>query len=309
MDGVARDSMQENLIGPSWWHAHVTTPKTANSATSNTAINAQRTLLSSLTTMQLDRQPRSGLSTVKRDFSSNHTPSTSSAFVPVPAPTKRSTLSDSLRKAIQDGVASREAEKASLTSPSPTVSQKRSLSPGAAPPRRKRQLPSSWGELEPSSATQPHESSRSSAFLRPHSSMRSDMPPDMLSQSHQEASESPFSQPKPARRPATISLSDEQKAILELVMQKKNVFYTGSAGMSSCLVLIHRLPMRTLLSFASRVESQAIVRGDWFRASPFQLIIPCAPSSRKADTHTRNGQICSSTRDYQSPSQEICENA
>ena len=204
-------------------------------------------LLSLLTTMQLDRQPRSGLTTVKRDFSSNHSPSTSSAFVPAPAPTKRSTLSDSLRKAIQDGVASREAGEASLTSPSPTASQKRSLSPGAAPPRRKRQLPSSWGEFEPSSSTQPHESSRSSAFLRPCSSMRSDMPPDMLSQSHQEVSEPPFFQSKPVRRPDTISLSDEQKAILELVLQKKNIFYTGSAGMSGCLVLIHHSPMRNIV--------------------------------------------------------------
>jgi len=63
------------------------------------------------------------------------------------------------------------------------------------------------------------------------------MPPDMTSQSHQEESEYPFSQPKPVRRPTTISLSDEQKAILELVMQKKNVFYTGSAGMSEITVL------------------------------------------------------------------------
>jgi len=140
------------------------------------------------------------LTTVKRDFSSNHTTSTSPVFVPAPAPTKRSTLSDSLRKAIQDGVASREAEKASPTPPPPTVSQKRSLSPGEAPLRRKRQLPSSWGDYEPSSATHPHDS--------------------------------PFSQSNPVRRPDTISLSDEQKAILELVMQKKNVFYTGSAGMS-----------------------------------------------------------------------------
>jgi len=180
----------------------------------------------------MHRQPRSGLTSVKRDFSSNHTTSTSPAFVPAAAPTKRSTLSDSLRKAIQDGVASREVEKASLPSPSPIVSQKRSLSPGEAPARRKRQLPSSWGDYEPSSATHPHASSRSSALFRSCSTMHSDMPPDMLSQSHQEMSESPFSQSKPVRRPPTISLSDEQKAILELVMQKKNIFYTGSAGMS-----------------------------------------------------------------------------
>ena len=180
--------------------------------------------------MQLDRQPRSGLATVKRDFSSNHATRASPASVPAPPPTKRSTLSDSLKKAIQDGVASREAEKASLTFPSPTVSQKRSLSPGAAPPRRKRQLPRSWGD-EASSATNPNDTSRSSASFRSCSSMRSDMPPDMLSQNYQEEAESPFFQPKPVQRPATISLSDEQRAILELVMQKKNIFYTGSAGM------------------------------------------------------------------------------
>jgi hypothetical protein len=62
--------------------------------------------------------------------------------------------------------------------------------------------------------------------------MHSDMPLDMTSQNHQEESESSLSQPKPVPRPATISLSDEQKAILELVVQKKSVFYTGSAGMS-----------------------------------------------------------------------------
>lgn len=187
-----------------WWHVHVTNTKAVNSAERRTT----RITPTFIVTMQLDRQPRSGLATIKRDFSSNDTTMTSSAFVPAPAHTKRSTLSDSLRKAIQDGVASREAETASLTSSSPTVSQKRSLSPGAAPPRRKRQLPRSWGDCEPSSATCPQESSQSSAL-----------------------SESPFPQLKPAPRPTTISLSDEQKAILELVMQKKNIFYTGSAGM------------------------------------------------------------------------------
>src|SRR6266851_6583142 len=105
--------------------------------------------------MQLDRQPRSGLTTVKRDFSSNNTTHIPPASLPPVAATKRSTLSDTLRKAIQDGVASREAEKASLTSSSLTSSQKRSLSPGAVPLRKKRHLPSSWGDCEPSSVTFP----------------------------------------------------------------------------------------------------------------------------------------------------------
>jgi hypothetical protein len=56
----------------------------------------------------------------------------------------------------------------------------------------------------------------------------------MLSHGHQKEPESssvPFFQPKPAQ-PVRISLSDEQKNILELVVQGKNVFYTGSAGVS-----------------------------------------------------------------------------
>src|ERR1700742_3040910 len=103
--------------------------------------------------MQLDRQPRSGLSMVKRDFSSNTTtiappPSTSTTTV---GATKRRALSGALRKAIQDGVASREAEETSLASSSFTLSQKRSLSPEPVPPSKLRRLPSAWGEYEPSS--------------------------------------------------------------------------------------------------------------------------------------------------------------
>ncbi|KAI0299301.1 hypothetical protein BC826DRAFT_996518 [Russula brevipes] len=136
--------------------------------------------------MELDRQPRSGLATVKRDFSSNSTTDTPRVSAPTVGAAKRSTISDSLRKAIQDGVASREAEKSS------SASQKRSL-------------PS-----EPSST--PYDVS-----------------------GNQDGPESPLassSQPKLARRAPEIVLSDEQKHILELVVQKKNVFYTGSAGLS-----------------------------------------------------------------------------
>jgi hypothetical protein len=184
--------------------------------------------------MQLDRQPRSGLATVKRDFSSNIATDTSPFPVPTVATTKRSALSDSLRKAIQDGVASREAEKAPLAPSSLTASQERSLSHGAAPPAKKRRLPSAWGDCESSSTTLHRESSVSSTIFRSRSSTSS-LPLDFLSQAHHEEPESPLdpsSQPKPTRRPAAISLSDEQKAILELITQGKNVFYTGSAGMS-----------------------------------------------------------------------------
>jgi hypothetical protein len=176
--------------------------------------------------MELDRQPRSGLATVKRDFSSNNTTDTPRVSAPTVGATKRSTFSDSLRKAIQDGVASREAEKSS------NASQKRSLPSEVVPPSKKRQLPSSWGDCEPSSTPYPHSSS---AFLRALSLTSSDLPQDMMSQGNQEGPESPLassSQPKLARRAPEILLSDEQKHILELVVQKNNVFYTGSAGLS-----------------------------------------------------------------------------
>jgi hypothetical protein len=92
-------------------HVHVTP-----SAKTETLIDERAFLHHpwTLAMTQPDRQPRSGLATIRRDFSSNKT------VDPSPAPslsaTRRSTLSDSLRKAIQDGVASREAEKAAHTS-------------------------------------------------------------------------------------------------------------------------------------------------------------------------------------------------
>ena len=199
--------------------------------------------------MQLDRQPRSGLATVKRDFTSNNITNSPHASVPAAAATKRSTLSDSLRKAIQDGIASREVDKASPALSSLTASQKRPLSPGAAPSTKKRQLPSSWSDFESSSASFTRGSSQSSVYFRSRSSTSSVLPLDMLSHGNQEGPECPSatsSEPKPAQRPA-ISLSDEQKNILELVMQRKNIFYTGSAGVSSFPWLLPILPLFGLL--------------------------------------------------------------
>jgi hypothetical protein len=214
--------------------------------------------------MQPDRQPRSGLATIKRDFSSSGMIDTPPAPAPGP-PTvpKRSALSDTLRKAIQDGVASREADKASLASSLLTASQKRSLSPGAAPPPQKRQLPRSWGDFESSSATFSQGTSQSSLYFKSRSSMSSVPPFDMSSHGH-EGEPDPHSVPpfeiKPAQRPATISLSDEQKCILELVMEGTNVFYTGSAG-------VFGFPQRPYagcqsyhcLPSTSRVERQSFV--------------------------------------------------
>ena len=203
----------------------------------------------SLEAMQRDRQPRSGLATIKRDFSSNIT--TDTPPVPAPAP-KRSALSDTLRKAIQDGVASRETDKGPLASLSFTASQKRSLSPGAVPPQ-KRQLPRSWGDFESSSATVSQGTSQSSQYFKSLSSMSSIPSFDMSSHGHEGEPNSHSVPPfeiKSAQRPATISLSDEQKSVLGLVMEGTNVFYTGSAGVSGFpQIPICCLPILSLFVF------------------------------------------------------------
>ena len=176
---------------------------------------------------QPDRQPRSGLATIRRDFSSNKT------VDPSPAPSlsvsRRSTLSDSLRKAIQDGVASREAEKAAHASSS--YPQKHGLSADAVSQPKKRRLPSSWTDSEQSSSTSYYGSSQSSLFSTA-STLRSDFTPHSYQDPVVHAQPS-----KPVPKP-DIQLSHEQKQILELVKQKQNIFYTGSAGMSSVSSLL-----------------------------------------------------------------------
>ncbi|KAH9000131.1 hypothetical protein EDB92DRAFT_467133 [Lactarius akahatsu] len=168
-----------------------------------------------------DRQPRSGLATIRRDFSSNNTADSSPA--PSLSVPRRSTLSDSLRKAIQDGVASREAGRTSHGSSSD--SQKRTLQVDVAPQPKKRRLPSSWTDSERSSAS-PHGSSQSSLF-----STASTIRSDSTFHDHESARTS-----KPVQKP-DIQLSYEQKQVLELVKQKKSVFYTGSAGTGKSVLL------------------------------------------------------------------------
>jgi hypothetical protein len=186
---------------------------------------------------QLERQPRSGLATVKRDFSSKQTMEPSSPSAPTATATKRSTLSASLRKAIQDGVASREAEKASLTSTSSDISsQKRSLPFDVAPPAKKRQLPTSWGDLESRTAISPQTSSQSSVHPSSRFFMTNAPPTDTSSDDRP-------SELKLAKRPVKVTLSQEQKQIMELVMQQKNIFYTGSAGVLSLSLAPRLMPI------------------------------------------------------------------
>ena len=191
---------------------------------------------SALAMTQPDRQPRSGLATIRRDFSSNKTVDPSTA--PSLPTTRRSTLSDSLRKAIQDGVASREAEKAAdASSLNP---QKHALSIDAVPQHKKRRLPSSWTDSEQSSASSPYGSSQSSQF-----STASGLRSDSTAYSYHEEGKStafPARPSKPLQKP-DIQLSYEQKQVLDMVKKKENVFYTGSAGASSiyCLLSISKV--------------------------------------------------------------------
>lgn len=188
---------------------------------------------------QPDRQPRSGLATIRRDFSSNKT--TDSSPAPSLSVPRRSTLSDSLRKAIQDGVANREAEKATHSS-----SQKHTLTVDPVPQPKKRRLPSSWTDSEQSSTASPYGSSQSSMY----STARS----GSTARDHQ-ASVAPARPSKAVQNP-DIKLSHEQKQILEMVKQKKNVFYTGSAGMLS----ISRL-LPTTKTPVCELSSPALVAG------------------------------------------------
>jgi hypothetical protein len=247
-------------------------------------------LSSSLEVMQRDRQPRSGLSIIKRDFSSNSTTDTPPASAPgASTAPKRSALSDTLRKAIQDGVASREADKATLASLSSTASQKRSLSPGVIPPPQKRQLPRSWGNFE---STFPQGSSQSSLYFKSRSSMSSVPPFDMSSHGH-EGEPDPHSVPpfeiKPAHQPVTISLSDEQKYILELVMEGKNVFYTGSAGVSG----FPQLPYAGCRSYHCLSSTSCVERQTFDWSVCFELTVTAyinILSSRNADLRLGTGK-------------------
>ncbi|KAH9072306.1 hypothetical protein EDB83DRAFT_214600 [Lactarius deliciosus] len=193
-----------------------------------------------------DRQPRSGLATIRRDFSSNNTADSSPA--PSLSVPRRSTLSDSLRKAIQDGVASREAGRTSHGSSSD--SQKRTLQVDVEPQPKKRRLPSSWTDSEQSS----HGSSQSSLF-----STASTIRSDSTFHDHESARTS-----KPVQKP-DIQLSYEQKQVLELVKQKKSVFYTGSAGVSSisCLLSTTKAPSCELWSPALLIRGRRLLILEW----------------------------------------------
>ena len=177
------------------------------------------------------KQLMSGLGTVKRDFSSNtqvkREPGASQSQP------KRSTISDTLRKAIEEGVASREAEarKATTTEFTPLF-QKRTFPPQSSanvPPAKRRQLPRSWDDVTLNPSTSPSSwqpTLTSSASTNVNSSQsasnKSSQPPVI----------SPVAPMAGGSKVAPIFLSKEQTHILQFVKDGESVFYTGSAGKS-----------------------------------------------------------------------------
>lgn len=179
----------------------------------------------------------SGIKSLKRNWSSNNQPTTSSQSSDTPpaasrniAPAKK-TLTDTEKrlKAIQaalDGQAVPGESHAHTASagqkrPAPTVL-------GSNTANKKRQLPSSWNEENMTSQ-------RSTQNSR---TMSSSSNRNVESESVTTLTMS--SSGKSAAKPAPVFLSQEQTHILKLVENGESLFYTGSAGAHyhcPCLVL------------------------------------------------------------------------
>ncbi|KAI0063977.1 hypothetical protein BV25DRAFT_325685 [Artomyces pyxidatus] len=205
---------------------------------------------------QPSKQPVSGLAKLKRDFSSNAPIKPTVALATSNAPVKRSTISDALRRAIEEGVASREADAKPAASLYPTpLSQKRSLpsQPTDAPPA-KRRLPDSWNDTSSSSSTYNYTSSARSLSSTPYdggSSLSTE------SKSERKPLVVPAKTLKAVAKPAALFLSAEQKQILQLVKEGKSVFYTGSAGTGKSVLL--RNIITTLQKSYARVSDAVAV--------------------------------------------------
>ncbi|KAA1469012.1 hypothetical protein DENSPDRAFT_834528 [Dentipellis sp. KUC8613] len=204
--------------------------------------------------MSQSRQPMSGLASLKRDFSSNvPIKSERDTESQAPAPSKRSRLSASVLKAIEHGVATRgNADNSSMptsTASSSLLSHKRTFAPGqvaAPPPAKRRQLPDSWKDTGSSTSSQ-YSSSSYSYTTSSYSSSSSAL---TATTTWKKTESKPLVIPaadkstKAAnKKPAAIFLSREQQAILQLVSEGTNVFYTGSAvpGVRQCAYMDYRV--------------------------------------------------------------------
>lgn len=185
---------------------------------------------------------RSGLGTVKRDWSANKPQNTElddpdsdviSGWSPSPPSTtatqsSRSRLSD-LHASLSDNITSSEKLLSSSRS-----SQKRAAEPSeflSQPPPKKRVLPASFSS-GPQSKTNPIV--RASSLNSRHGTIFStkQKPPSSIRRAP--------SQPtlkSSSKLPNHISLSQEQNYILKLAQEGKSLFYTGSAGTGKSVLL------------------------------------------------------------------------
>lgn len=173
---------------------------------------------------------KSGLGTVKRDFSSSSisNPPKSSQEIywpPTPPPTKLSGQAQRL-KDIQDALASCSTpltdSKGQNKRPSPT-------GPADGPTeKRPRQLPPGWGNDSLSAPTYGSDSS----LRRPSSSRTTSSSSSFPSTTAASSTSSLASTKKANAKVASVFLSQEQTQILKLVQEGNSVFYTGSAGQS-----------------------------------------------------------------------------
>jgi hypothetical protein len=184
--------------------------------------------------MSQTKQSFSGLSTVKRDFSSNAVKKEPDAPRPAPLAAKKSLVSQSMRALIEQGIAERNTN----TSSSSSQTQKRPFEDAGTQGASKRRVPASWAQ-EPAPTPR--------TFVAHQAAMAESGFGRTLSRTPSASSSTvnsarggkvttlhvPANNAKTTAKPAVISLSGEQKSILELVSKGDNVFYTGSAGTSS----------------------------------------------------------------------------
>lgn len=184
---------------------------------------------------QSSKQPMSGLRSVKRDFSSNAIPPSSSSTNAKSEDAKSLSAQDRRFKMIQEALAGHTPSDNIFKAPGNSLSEgisknKRSSSSQEEPETKRRRMPSAWkSAAESSSATQATSSSGSQKSL---SSVPSSSRANIVSSSVV----TPSSSSSSGNKVAAVFLSQEQTHILKLVESGQSLFYTGSAGKSTLLI-------------------------------------------------------------------------
>lgn len=193
----------------------------------------------------MSKQPRSGLGTVKRDWTANSQRTDDGddsdviAWSPSPPPYTASTLTPTEKrlKAIEEALRQVDSSEQVLsqsqsqtlvgTSQSSQVSQKRRVdSSFSQPAAKKRQLPSSWADSKKAASQPEGKLDTTRSFGSTLNNKKAEV-----------KSGAGSSTGKASSRIAGVFLSAEQNHILKLVQDGQSVFYTGSAGESNTLFI------------------------------------------------------------------------